>query len=58
MCRHGFECKDCSFHKQMLDSAYKLVEAESDRYYHRGHAWVRDVKPLSLSLPPPLNHRF
>ena len=25
MCRHGFECKDCSFHKQMLDSAYKLV---------------------------------
>lgn len=41
MCRHGFECKDCSFHKQMLDSAYKLVEAESDRYYHRGHAWVR-----------------
>lgn len=40
-CRHGFECKDCDFHRKMLDVAEGEAGDAPDRYFHRGHAWVR-----------------
>ncbi len=41
MCRHGFECNHCEFHRKMLDAAPAEAGKAPDRYFHRGHAWVR-----------------
>lgn len=50
VCRHGFDCKHCDFHRRMLDAAPREAGEVPDRYYHRGHAWVHPEADGSVTI--------
>lgn len=41
ICPNGFDCRVCDMHEQMSARTQAKNAADDDRFYHRGHTWVR-----------------